>query len=34
MLQRHPLEKLHHQERATALFADIVDGADVGVIQR
>ena len=33
MLQRHALEKLHHEERATVLFADIVDGADVGVIQ-
>ncbi len=34
MLQRHPLEELHDEERATVLFADIVDSADVGVIQR
>jgi hypothetical protein len=34
MLQRHPVEKLHHEERAAVLLADIVDGADVGVIQR
>ena len=34
MLQRQPLEEFHHEERASVLLADIVDGADVGVIQR
>ena len=34
MLQRRPVEKLHHEERPAVLLADIVDGADVGVIQR
>ena len=33
MLQRRPVEELHDQERAAVLFADIVDGADVCVIQ-
>ncbi len=34
LLQRHPLEELHHEERASTLLADIVDGADAGVIER
>ena len=34
MLQRRPVEELHDEERAAVLLADIVDGADVGVIQR
>ena len=34
MLQRHPVEELHDEERAAALLADVVDGADVGVVQR
>ena len=34
MLQRRPVEELHDEERAAVLLADIVDGADVGVVQR
>ena len=34
MLQRRPVEELHDEERAAVLLADIVNGADVGVIQR
>ena len=34
MLQRRPVEELHDEERAAVLLADVVDGADVGVIQR
>src|SRR5581483_6970640 len=33
MLQRHAVEKLHHHEHATVFFADVVDGADVGMVQ-
>ena len=33
VLQGRPFEAFHHQERAAVLFADVVDGADVGVIQ-
>ena len=32
MLQRIAFEKLHGEKRAAAIFADIVDGADVGMI--
>ena len=35
--ERLPLEQLHHDERLTAgvgILADLVDGADIGVIQR
>ena len=34
LLQRRPVEELHDEERAAVLLADIVDRADVGVIQR
>ena len=34
MLQRHPVEKLHHHEDAAVFFANVVNGADVGMIQR
>ena len=34
MLQRRPVEKLHDEKRAAVLLADIVDRADVGVVQR
>ena len=34
MLQRRPVEKLHDQKRAAVLLADIVDRADIGVVQR
>jgi hypothetical protein len=34
VLQRRPFETFHHQERAAILFADIVNDADVGVVQR
>ena len=32
--QRHSLQKLHGYEGATVLLADIVNGADVGMVQR
>jgi hypothetical protein len=28
-----PVEELHGNEGATVLFADVVDGADIGMIQ-
>src|SRR5271165_1548716 len=34
MLQRLPLEIFHDDEGEAALFANVVDGADVGVIKR
>ncbi len=34
MLQRLPLEQLHGEERPTFVFVNVVDGADVGVIER
>ena len=33
VLQRHALEKLHGDERLAVLLADVVNGADVGMIQ-
>ena len=34
MLQRHAVEKLHDHEDAAVFLADVVNGADVGMIQR
>ena len=34
MLQRHAVYELHDEERLTILFADDVNGADVGMVQR
>ncbi len=34
MLQRHAVQKLHGDERLAVLLADLVDGADVGMVQR
>ncbi len=33
MLQRHPVQKLHGDERLSLLFANVIDRADIGVIQ-
>src|SRR6202049_335831 len=33
MLQRHTVEKFHHDEGLAFTLADFVDGADVGMIQ-
>ena len=33
VLQRHPVEILHHQEGLLAVLADLVNGADVGMVQ-
>ena len=33
MLQRHPLQKFHGDEGTPVLFADVVNGANVGMIQ-
>ena len=33
MLQRHPVQKLHDDERLTFVLADLVDRADVGMVQ-
>ena len=33
MLQREPVEKLHGDEGLAILFADVVDGADVRMVQ-
>src|SRR5208283_4764363 len=33
VLQRHAVEKLHGNEGMTVLLANVVDGADVGVVQ-
>jgi hypothetical protein len=32
--QRLPLEQLHHDVRAAEVVADVVDRADVGVVER
>ena len=34
ILQRRALQAFHNDEKPVLVFADIVDGADVGVIQR
>src|SRR5271157_574602 len=34
MLQRHSIEKFHGNERSTVLLVNVVDGADVGMVQR
>ena len=34
MLQRRAVEELHDDERAAGMIADVVNGADVRVIQR
>ena len=33
MFQGHPFEELHRDEGMAVLFADVVDGADVGMIE-
>ena len=33
MLQRHPVQKLHGDKRLAVLLANVVNGADVGMIQ-
>ena len=33
MLQRHAIEKLHGNERLLTVFADFVDGANIGMIE-
>src|SRR5579872_183441 len=33
MLERHALEKFHHDERLAVVLSDLVNGADVRVIQ-
>ena len=33
LLQRFPVQQLHHQVGLPFLLADVVDGADVGVVQ-
>ena len=34
MLQRRAIQKLHDDERLAILFANVVDGADVGMVER
>ena len=34
MRQRLPFDELHDDERTIVIFADIVDGADVGMVER
>src|SRR5271165_114908 len=34
MLQRHAIEELHRNERSAVLLIDVVDRADVGMVQR
>src|SRR5215472_4634896 len=33
VLQRHAVEKLHNHEGASSFLADVVNGADVGMVQ-
>ena len=33
VLQRHPFEVFHGDERQAVFFADVVDGADVGMVE-
>ena len=33
LLQRRALDQLHHQEMMALDFSDLVDGADVGMVQ-
>ena len=33
MRQRHPVQKLHHNERLVLVFRDFVYGANVGMVQ-
>jgi hypothetical protein len=33
VLQRHALQKFHGDERSPVLLSDVIDGADVGMIQ-
>ncbi len=33
MLQRHPVEKFHGDEGMTSLFANVINRADVGMVQ-
>src|SRR5580658_2020322 len=33
MLQRYSVKKLHNQERMAILLPDLVDGADIGMIE-
>src|SRR5271166_6624841 len=34
MLERHPVQRLHHHEGVPILLADVVEGADVRMVQR
>jgi hypothetical protein len=34
MLHCDPVQKLHGNERLSVLLADVINGADIGVIQR
>jgi hypothetical protein len=34
VLQRHAIKKLHHHEAAAVFLADVVNGTDVGMVQR
>ncbi len=33
MLQRHPIQKLHDEERVPVLLPDLMDCADIGMVQ-
>jgi len=33
VFQSHPIEEFHHHKRAAVFLADIVHGADVGMVQ-
>ena len=34
VLQRHAIQELHGDEHAAVFFADVINGADVGMVQR